>query len=296
MNQDVLQSNSESAARAIKSALYSTSTPPAAIFCPGFTTGSVSLPFFPFAFFLGICWTKQYKYGPKLNSFAQFVWQSNCCQLDSHSTITIQKPLGLGQGTVFDFLSERKWLQKKENQWRILTQWGSVTSCWEECTVSGWRSLLQSKVRSLFQSLSKIWSFLGWFTFCRGRDLIGQGHSGTGKSLALVIGCLQQIDFHVHYCQALILCPTRELATQMQKLVNSIGEYCGVRSALNIGGLSVRAGNWSLITLICRHQRSFRGRTGSHRHSWTCTRHDSTQSFKYKICQIFLYRWSRQPP
>jgi translation initiation factor 4A len=52
----------------------------------------------------------------------------------------------------------------------------------------------------------------------RGRDLIAQAQSGTGKTATFTIGILQQLDFTLAECQALILAPTRELAQQIQKV------------------------------------------------------------------------------
>lgn len=52
----------------------------------------------------------------------------------------------------------------------------------------------------------------------KGRDLIAQSQSGTGKTATLSIGVLQTIDIKVRECQALVLSPTRELAVQIQKV------------------------------------------------------------------------------
>lgn len=45
----------------------------------------------------------------------------------------------------------------------------------------------------------------------------------------------------LHFCrvQALVLSPTRELATQTEKLVLAIGEYMNVQAHACIGGHSV---------------------------------------------------------
>ncbi|KAI8117003.1 Eukaryotic initiation factor 4A [Lucilia cuprina] len=52
----------------------------------------------------------------------------------------------------------------------------------------------------------------------RGRDVIAQAQSGTGKTATFSIAILQQIDTSIRDCQALILAPTRELATQIQRV------------------------------------------------------------------------------
>ncbi|KAJ1344469.1 hypothetical protein BSLG_001029 [Batrachochytrium salamandrivorans] len=50
----------------------------------------------------------------------------------------------------------------------------------------------------------------------RGRDVIAQAQSGTGKTATFSISVLQTIDTTRRQTQALILSPTRELATQIQ--------------------------------------------------------------------------------
>jgi len=73
-----------------------------------------------------------------------------------------------------------------------------------------------------------------------GRDLIAQAQSGTGKTATFTIGVLQKIDFSLSECQALILAPTRELAQQIQKVVQSLGDYLNVKCHSCIGGTRVR--------------------------------------------------------
>ena len=73
-----------------------------------------------------------------------------------------------------------------------------------------------------------------------GRDTIGQAQSGTGKTGAFVIGCLQKIDLAQRHTQALILAPTRELAQQIMRVAQSLGDYMKVRCHACIGGTAVR--------------------------------------------------------
>lgn len=47
-----------------------------------------------------------------------------------------------------------------------------------------------------------------------GRDVLGQAQTGTGKTAAFGIPCLQKIDVNAKGTQCIILCPTRELAIQ----------------------------------------------------------------------------------
>jgi translation initiation factor 4A len=73
-----------------------------------------------------------------------------------------------------------------------------------------------------------------------GRDTIGQAQSGTGKTGAFAIGCLQRIDTNVKSCQALLLAPTRELAQQIMNVCMGLGQFMGVRCHACIGGTVVR--------------------------------------------------------
>jgi len=73
-----------------------------------------------------------------------------------------------------------------------------------------------------------------------GRDTIGQAQSGTGKTATFVIGSLHRIDFGLKACQSLILAPTRELASQIHKVVLALGDYLKVKAHICIGGTSVR--------------------------------------------------------
>jgi len=73
----------------------------------------------------------------------------------------------------------------------------------------------------------------------KGRDLIAQSQSGTGKTATLSIGVLQTIDIKVRECQALVLSPTRELAVQIQKVILALGDYMNVQAHSCIGGTNV---------------------------------------------------------
>lgn len=75
-----------------------------------------------------------------------------------------------------------------------------------------------------------------------GRDIIAQAQSGTGKTATFAIGTLQQLDFTNPNVQALILAPTRELATQTQRVVDALGDFLGAKAYACIGGTRVRDG------------------------------------------------------
>ena len=73
----------------------------------------------------------------------------------------------------------------------------------------------------------------------RGRDVIAQAQSGTGKTATFSIAMLQTIDISLRETQALVLSPTRELATQIQSVVLALGDYMNVQCHACIGGTSV---------------------------------------------------------
>lgn len=58
-----------------------------------------------------------------------------------------------------------------------------------------------------------------------GHDVIGQAQTGTGKTAAFGIPVLQKIDTDSNGTQALILCPTRELAVQVSEEIGKLSKY-----------------------------------------------------------------------
>ncbi|GAA4445382.1 DEAD/DEAH box helicase [Pontibacter saemangeumensis] len=58
-----------------------------------------------------------------------------------------------------------------------------------------------------------------------GRDIIGQAQTGTGKTAAFGIPTIEQIDPTDRRVQALILCPTRELAIQVSGEIQKLAKY-----------------------------------------------------------------------
>ncbi len=55
-----------------------------------------------------------------------------------------------------------------------------------------------------------------------GRDLIAQAPTGSGKTIAFALGLLQRLDPQLIQTQALVLCPTRELADQVGKAIRRL--------------------------------------------------------------------------
>ncbi|QLK86061.1 DEAD/DEAH box helicase [Staphylococcus sp. 17KM0847] len=68
-------------------------------------------------------------------------------------------------------------------------------------------------------------------------SLIGQSQTGTGKSHAFLLPLFQQIDTNLSEPQAIIVAPTRELATQLYHAALQLAEHKnGVKVSLFIGG------------------------------------------------------------
>ena len=56
-------------------------------------------------------------------------------------------------------------------------------------------------------------------------DFLGLASTGTGKTAAFAIPLLEQLDPSIRDVQALILCPTRELARQVTEQINLLARY-----------------------------------------------------------------------
>lgn len=59
----------------------------------------------------------------------------------------------------------------------------------------------------------------------QGKDIIGQAQTGTGKTAAFGIPVVQSIDPNLKKIQAIILCPTRELAIQAAEEIRKLAKY-----------------------------------------------------------------------
>ncbi|TYO97021.1 DEAD/DEAH box helicase [Desulfallas thermosapovorans] len=73
----------------------------------------------------------------------------------------------------------------------------------------------------------------------QGRDLIGQAHTGTGKTAAFGIPLMERLQVGQENIQAVILTPTRELAVQVAEELYRIGQYKGIRSLPVYGGQDI---------------------------------------------------------
>ena len=73
-----------------------------------------------------------------------------------------------------------------------------------------------------------------------GNDILGTAQTGTGKTLAFTIPMLNKLIKDKH-AMSLIICPTRELATQVMATVLKLNvREIGIANALLIGGESMQ--------------------------------------------------------
>lgn len=73
----------------------------------------------------------------------------------------------------------------------------------------------------------------------QGTDFLGQAPTGTGKTAAFGIPLISRLTPGSNQVDALILCPTRELAQQIAEELNRIGKDKGIRTLPIYGGESV---------------------------------------------------------
>ncbi|MDC4231544.1 MAG: DEAD/DEAH box helicase [Nitrosopumilus sp.] len=68
-----------------------------------------------------------------------------------------------------------------------------------------------------------------------GRDVVGQAHTGSGKTAAFALAMLEKIQ-PKNGIQGLIVAPTRELAVQITEEIKKFGKYTKIRVATVYGG------------------------------------------------------------
>jgi len=69
-----------------------------------------------------------------------------------------------------------------------------------------------------------------------GADVIGQAQTGTGKTAAFALPILNNLKPGQKHIQALVMCPTRELALQVSQAFSEYGQFCDVRVLAVYGG------------------------------------------------------------
>lgn len=146
--------------------------------------------------------------------------------------------------TVIDFTAKAQQAAKQD---RVVSSFSEPEPALPEITVdalspslrravetAGWTDLMSVQKKSIPYALS-------------GRDLIVQSRTGSGKTGAFLLPLFDQIDSSIPATQALILCPTRELARQIHEEFTKMtatqnGESgTGLRAALVYGGVRYKS-------------------------------------------------------
>ena len=70
----------------------------------------------------------------------------------------------------------------------------------------------------------------------QGKDLVAQAHTGTGKTAAFGLPMIHKIATG-EIERALVITPTRELATQVSDELYHLGRFCGIRTITVYGGV-----------------------------------------------------------
>ena len=73
----------------------------------------------------------------------------------------------------------------------------------------------------------------------KGKDVIAQAQSGTGKTGAFAIGCLNKLDEEKKRTQVLIISPTHELVNQTYDVLKNLSNYMDVTIMKVMGGTNV---------------------------------------------------------
>jgi len=74
----------------------------------------------------------------------------------------------------------------------------------------------------------------------KGKDVIGQSQTGSGKTAAFAIPILEKINSENKSLQSIILCPTRELALQVAGEIRKFAKYMeGIKTSAIYGGTSI---------------------------------------------------------
>jgi len=87
------------------------------------------------------------------------------------------------------------------------------------------KSYINNALKTLkFQTFSEIQEKIIPYAV-KGRDVIGASETGSGKSHAFLLPIFEMLEEDIAYPQALIITPTRELATQLEKMAKAIATH-----------------------------------------------------------------------
>jgi len=96
-------------------------------------------------------------------------------------------------------------------------------------------ALLQNLSALAFTSMTPVQQ-LSLPSVLAGRDVMAQGKTGSGKTAAFALGILQKLDASLFKPQALVLCPTRELADQVAEEIRRLARLLPNVKVLSLCG------------------------------------------------------------
>ena len=106
--------------------------------------------------------------------------------------------------------------------------------------------LIQSLSLHAYESMTPIQA-LSLPPILNGKDVVAQAKTGSGKTAAFGIGILSRLDLKARHVQALVLCPTRELADQVAKEIRKLAQMTpNIRVLTLCGGTPFKAQATSL--------------------------------------------------
>jgi translation initiation factor 4A len=113
--------------------------------------------------------------------------------------------------------------------------------CWDELEID--TKLLRGIYSYGFEKPSPIQK-KAILPLIKGKDLIAQAQSGTGKTATFTIGALANVNINENKTQVLVLSPTIELTIQTAKVFTSIGELMqGLKIQTLYGGIKLEDTN-----------------------------------------------------
>lgn len=131
---------------------------------------------------------------------------------------------------------DRKFTEAQETEWMDEPQQASCMR-YEDAQIDG--RILRAVKELGFDRMTPIQE-QAIPLFMTGRDIIGQAQTGTGKTAAFGIPILQKIDPDNRNLQAVILCPTRELAMQAAEEMRKFSKYMhGIKVLPIYGGQDI---------------------------------------------------------
>jgi ATP-independent RNA helicase DbpA len=102
----------------------------------------------------------------------------------------------------------------------VVTQQNSNATDFSSLNLS--KDLLKNIASMGYESMTPIQA-LTLPSMLKGKDVIGQGKTGSGKTAAFGLAMLEKLEVKRFRIQSMVLCPTRELADQVAKEIRKLG-------------------------------------------------------------------------